>query len=460
MKVGNWYLKECIAAIATALAPSGLGVVRLSGKGSIKIATRFFKPNKSFKRLEDLKGYEATYGKIYNDDYVLDDVVILVFRAPKSYTGEDVVEISCHGGILILKTILKLCFKNGAVAATKGEFTKRAFLNNKLTLMQAEAVLDVINADSLNFLKAANALKEGSLTKHLDRITKYLIEIDSDIVVNLDYPQHETVNIDMKKLKLRVESKKKELEKIYINSVENSFLKDGVNVLIVGRPNVGKSTIMNILSGEEKSIVADIDGTTRDIVESTIYINGIKFNLYDTAGICETENIVEQMGILKAKEKLKQADIVLLVTDDGFKKDDLQIISNSKHSKKILVYNKSDLGYNPDESFGKGFSYILRTTKEDERTINEIKDLLYSLKKDHDVGNNEMPLVLNERQIRSIKLAISHLVRFTDAVQKEMPLDILGVILEEAIDELLKLSGKNVSEIVIGEVFSRFCVGK
>ena len=454
------FLKECIAAIATALAPAGLGVVRLSGENSIEIAAKFFKSSNISKDIKLLNGYEAAYGRILDGGFFLDDGVALVFKAPYSYTGEDVVEITCHGGLLILKELLNICVKNGARLATNGEFTKRAFLNGKLSLTQAEAVADVINAESVACLKAVNEVKNGVLYKKAKEISDKLVELDSNILVWLDYPLDDLPDIDILKFKGEIKNQKLKLDSILQNVRFEDILKNGVQVALVGRPNVGKSTLMNLICGEEKSIVTNISGTTRDVVSASVSINGFKFKIFDTAGITDSSNVVEKLGVERAISKLKSADIILLVTDNLTKYEDLDILKNYENSNIILIYNKADLNY-CKKCFSKyKFSKVVTTSHDDYSSIEKLKQAIYSVKQLGSINFNNMPLILNSRQKTSLESASKILDKLLLMLNSNIALDAIGVVLEDAIDELLKLTGEKVSDVVLEDIFSKFCVGK
>ncbi len=454
----SWsFVEECIAAIATALSPAGLGVIRLSGKDCIKIAANFFKSSKS---IEKLKGYEATYGKILDGDCFIDDAVVLVFKAPNSYTGEDVVEISCHGGLLILESILKLCIKYGAKAAKRGEFTKRAFLNGKLSLTQAEAVVEVINADSESFLKAANKIKQGMLYKIAEEVKKKLVEIDGKIAVFLDYPEEDLPDIEIDELEEELKKQKEKLEEVLKNSRFETILRSGIKVAIVGKSNVGKSTLMNLICGEEKSIVTNIHGTTRDLVENCVEINGIKFKFYDTAGIRETKDVVEKKGIEKTKQILKEADIILFVTDNLTKEEDLNVLKDIENCNKILIYNKTDLNYIEKEFSSIKFSYVVRTSDKDLKSIENLKQTVYKIKDLNIITEKDDVLILNSRQKESILKSIENLEKALESLKEQNLIDAAQILIESAIEDLLQLTGEKVSDLVLDEIFSKFCVGK
>ncbi len=453
-------MKECIAAIATALAPAGLGVIRLSGRNSIEIAAKFFKSSNSSKDIKLLNGYEAAYGKILDGDFFLDDGVALVFKAPCSYTGEDVVEITCHGGLLILQEILNICTKNGARLAANGEFTKRAFLNGKLSLTQAEAVADVINAESLSYLRAVNEVKNGILYKKAKGISNKLVELDGNILVWLDYPLDDLPDIDILKFKDEIRCQKLKLDSILQNVKFEGVLKNGVQVALVGRPNVGKSTLMNLICGEEKSIVTNISGTTRDVIASSVAINGFDFKIFDTAGITDSSDVVERLGVERAINKLKTADIVLFITDNLTKDEDLDILKGYESSNIILVYNKSDLNYKKHCFSKYKFSEIVSTSHNNYSSIEKLKQAIYNVKQLGNINFNNMPLILNSRQKSSLERSSKILENLLKMLNSNVALDAIGVILEEAIDELLRLTGEKVSDVVLDDIFSKFCVGK
>ena len=452
-------MEKCIAAAATPIAPSGIAVVRLSGIDSIKIASKIFRPVK--KNLEMLAGYSAAYGHIVEKEEIIDDGVALVFRAPNSYTGEDTVEISCHGGILIIEKVLELCYANGASPAQNGEFTKRAFLNNKMNLTQAEAVMDLINAQSVVALKAANAAKSGALCKKIDNICKNIVEIDGHIQAWLDYPDEDIDLVDSKNVAQELDMLKIELEKILKNYRLGNLVKSGVKTVIVGKPNVGKSTITNLLSGREKSIVTDISGTTRDIVESEIQIDGLAFILFDTAGIREAQDAIEKIGIERAKDKLEEADLILFIADgsQNIDKAELEFLRNYAKIPKICVLNKEDLGILEQKIKVDDFSCVVKTSCKKPATIENLKQKMLELMKLNSFDFSA-PLIFNERQKIAIKKAIEDLQEAINAIENGLTWDAICVSIENAIDHLLELTGETSSERVIDEVFSKFCVGK
>ena len=459
------YKKDCIAAIATPLVKSGLGVVRLSGEGVIKKVSKIFKPAKR-DSLTNLKGYEAAYGFVVDfDGNRVDDAVALVFVAPHSYTGEDVVELSCHGGLAILKVVLKMCFQVGCRPALNGEFTKRAFLNNKLSLTQAEAVVELINAESNLSLKAATNLKKGELFKKTQDVCKKLLELNSNIEASLNYPDEEAWQLETKQMLAIVNYAKNELTKLIINFEKQISICEGIGVILIGQPNVGKSTLMNLIAEQEVSIVSEISGTTRDIIIKNVELDGIKFKFIDTAGIRQTLNEVEKKGIEKAQNELKQAKVVLYVVDitKGFDSKILVQLQKQADILKILVLNKIDLLKELDmtkfNEFKENFDVVIKTTKHDLKTIEKLKQVVVSVVKNKFINFN-VDVFVNDRQKILIEKTLQDLKDVEFAICNSIGLDAVSSSLELAIDNVLELNGKKVTEAIVDEIFSKFCVGK
>lgn len=453
-------LEECIAAVATPIAQSGICVIRLSGEGAIEIASKVFVPVKNQSLLE-LEGYRAAYGHIMDGDEIIDDGVALVFRAPNSYTGEDVVEVSCHGGMAIIERSLELFYSNGARPAQGGEFTKRAFLNDKMTLTQAEAVMDIINAQSFLSLKAANAAKRGALYSKINEICDGITKIDGHIQAWLDYPDEDLDLVDSDDVRKNLYKVKDDLEKLLSNYKLGNLIKNGVKTVIVGRPNVGKSTIMNFLSGEEKSIVTNISGTTRDIVENVITIDGLMFVLFDTAGIRLAEDVVEKIGVERAKAKIKEADLILFVIDGSEKisKDEFEVLKYCEHVPKICVLNKVDLGLVENSIDFDQFDCVVETSSKNPQTMESLKQNMISLTQLNSL-DSDAPLLFNERQKLAVQKAFDELKNALSAIESGFTWDAVVISIDTAIDSLLELTGENLSEHIVNEVFSKFCVGK
>ena len=450
-----------IAAIATPRGMGGIGVIRISGEKAKNIADKIF-VSASGKSLEETPGYTARYGKIVENDQILDDVIALVFTAPNSYTGEDVVEVSCHGGLYITQKVLRAILNSGAAPAEPGEFTKRAFLNGKIDLTQAEFIMDLISANGEQAAKAAALGKEGVIYKRITNVKNELINLAAHLSAWADYPEDDIPQISEESIKETLQKSMNELEKLLQNYDAGVILKEGLNTVIVGRPNVGKSTLMNLLSGCEKSIVTDIAGTTRDVVEETIMLGDVMLRLADTAGIRNTEDKVEKIGVDKAKEKIKTSKLVLAVFDgtSGLLEDDLKILNSLNPNNSIAVINKADLGLNMNlEPIKEKVTAIVELSAKSGEGLENLSRIIYDL-----VGFSKLEdgegILSNERQRKAVMNAEKAINEALDTLRLGMTLDAVTVSIEEAIQELLELTGDRASEVVVNEVFSQFCVGK
>lgn len=452
---------KTIAAIATAQGLAGIGVIRISGDKSKEIAGKIFK-SVSGRALSDMKGYTASYGKIIENNEVIDDAVALVFNAPHSYTGEDVVEISCHSGMYVMKMVLRAVLNAGAVPAEPGEFTKRAFLNSKMTLTQAESVMDVISAKGKAAARIATSLREGALYKKIriiiDELTKYAAHLSAWA----DYPEDDIPQVEDSVLLRNLEAVRLKLENIIKNYDAGAIIKEGVNTVIAGKPNVGKSTIMNVLSGYEKSIVTEIPGTTRDIVEEVVCIGDIVLKLSDTAGIRNTEDIIEEIGVNKAKNKIKSSSLILAVFDSSRElcDDDKILLEDIKDMPAVAVINKTDLESKLNIDYIK--SMIKNIVYISAKNGNGIKDLENEIKNVLSINNidpNE-GIISNERQFNAASKALACINEAITSLKNKMTLDAITICIEEAIQNLLELTGERVTDAVIDQVFTSFCVGK
>lgn len=452
---------KTIAAISTARGQGGIGVIRISGEKSIEIADKIF-VSQLGKNLKNMPGYTARHGRILDKNEYLDDVVVLVFREPHSYTGEDVVEISCHGGIFVTEQILKLVIDNGAVPAEHGEFTKRAFLNGKMDLTQAEAVMDLIGAKGKNAKKVALSLMDGALSKKINKIKEELILQAAHLAAFADYPEEDIPQVEMRSLREALDFSEKELTGLLDSYGKGKIIRDGIDTAIVGKPNVGKSTLMNFLLGHERCIVTDIPGTTRDIVEEMVSIENVILKISDTAGIRETSDIVESIGVKKAKDKIDSAQLVLAVFDSSrvLDQEDISLIEKLSGTNTIAIINKVDLETKLD------FKYIEKNMRRVvycsaalgkglDKLEKAISEIFYS--NDFDLTDG---FLCNSRQYNAAKLALECVVEAKDALDFGMTLDAVCVSVESAIEKLLELTGERVTETVTNEVFSRFCVGK
>ena len=450
-----------IAAISTGRAPGGIGVVRISGEDAINIGDKIFS---SFggKKLCEIDGYSALYGKAHDSESDIDTVVALLFRAPKSYTGENVVEISCHGGLFVTDKVLKAAFEAGAVPAEAGEFTKRAFLNGKMDLTSAESVMNVISAQGEQAEKIALGVLEGRLFKEIKGITDKLVYDLALLSAWVDYPYEEIEDLSANKLQEHIKYSIDSLEKLINDFSKGQIIMEGVDTAIVGCPNVGKSTLMNLLSGTEKSIVTEIAGTTRDIVEDTVNVGGITLRLADTAGVRETEDIVESIGVDRAVKRLSNAELVLAVFDASreLNNSDRRLIELCKGKKAIGIINKTDLDKNNlNGEIEKNFSQTVFISAKNgtgkEALANAVETLLGTA--DFDTS---AVAVVNERQCECCKKALEALKDAENALDLGLTMDAVTVCLDSAIENLMILTGEKATELVVNEIFAQFCVGK
>ncbi len=450
-----------VAAISTGRAPGGIGIVRISGENAIAVADKVFSSFNG-KKLCEIPGYSALYGKAHGKNGHIDNVVALVFKAPKSYTGEDVVEISCHGGLFVTDRVLNAVFEAGAVPAEAGEFTKRAFLNGKMDLTSAESVMSIISAQGEQAEKIALGVLEGKLFKEIKKITDKLLYDMALLSAWVDYPYEEIEDLSAEKLKSHIAESKNELEKLINDFGKGQIILEGVDTAIVGCPNVGKSTLMNLLSGTDKSIVTEIAGTTRDIVEDTVNAGGITLRLADTAGVRETDDTVESIGVERAVKRLENAELVLAVFDGSrpLNGDDRRLIDLCKGKKAVGIINKTDLDKNylnnEIEKFFPQTVFISAKTGEGKaELISAIETLLGTADFDTSAA-----AVVNERQRDCCKKALDALNDAQNALDLGLTMDAVTVCLDSAAENLMVLTGEKATELVVNEIFAQFCVGK
>ena len=450
-----------IAAISTGRAPGGIGVVRISGEDAIKIGDKIFS---SFggKKLCEIDGYSALYGKAHDEESDIDTVVALLFRAPKSYTGEDVVEISCHGGLFVTDKVLKAAFEAGAVPAEAGEFTKRAFLNGKMDLTSAESVMNVISAQGEQAEKIALGVLEGRLFKEIKGITDKLVYDLALLSAWVDYPYEEIEDLSANNLGDHIEYSINSLEKLIKDFSKGQIIMEGVDTAIVGCPNVGKSTLMNLLSGTEKSIVTEIAGTTRDIVEDTVNVGGITLRLADTAGVRETDDLVESIGVDRAVKRLENAELVLAVFDASrpLNDSDRRLIELCKGKKAIGIINKTDLDKNHlNNEIENNFSQTVFISAKKGTGKDDLAKAVEELLGTADFDTSAVAVV-NERQCECCKKALEALKDAENALSLGLTMDAVTVCLDSAIENLMVLTGEKATELVVNEIFAQFCVGK
>ena len=452
---------ETIAAISTGSSESAVGMVRISGERAIEIADRIFKAQ-SAKPLSESLGYRAHFGSVYDGSGEFDTAVALVFRAPKSYTGEDTVEITVHGGIYLTRRLLRAAIEAGARLAQAGEFTRRAYLNNKMSLSQAEAVASLISAQGEEQAKAALAVCEGRLNRESEQIRSEIVTLLGQISAYCDYPDEDIVDVSRETLVKTLEKIQSKLDKMIEGFDKGKIINDGVDTAIVGSPNVGKSTIMNLLSGYEKSIVTDIAGTTRDIVEDCVRVGDFVLRLSDTAGIRQTEDTVEAVGVERAKKRMESAALVLAVFDASRRltDEDIEIAKLAGRKNAVAIINKDDLKSQIDEKpIRDAFSRVVRISAAEERGKEELSEVICEALSEYRLSG-DAAIIINERQydcaVRAQKEISNALL---GAREGQMP-DMLGILLEEALRALSELSGKSATEAVVNEIFSKFCVGK
>lgn len=437
---------DTIVAIATS-TPGAVSIIRISGNDTFDVLSKIFD-----KDLSLAKEYTIHYGTIFDEEGPVDEVLVSVFRAPRSYTGEDVVEINCHGGTYVTRKILNLCLGNGARLARRGEFTERAFLNGKMDLSEAESVNDLINAtDKINAHSAIHSLR-GSVQKIIDPLVEDITQIISNIEVNIDYPEYDDVHV-LTEEEILPKAKKwiKDIDVIIKKAEEATFIRSGIDTVIVGKPNVGKSSLLNALLEEDKAIVTNIAGTTRDLVEGSVKVGNVTLNLIDTAGIHESEDTIEKIGIEKSREALEKAELVLLVLDStqDLSKEDKELLELTKDRDRIIIYNKND---------EKQIDNVVSISAKNR----EIDALIQTIEKKYEkeIHSAESDTLNNERQIglaRSARRAMQHAI---DALEMGCELDLVTIDLQEAYYALKEITGKTCREDLLDEIFSRFCLGK
>lgn len=451
-----------IVAISTPPGNGGIGIVRMSGKEAFNIIEKIFVP----KNKSEIKGYSIKYGNIIDDNKnIIDEVLVSYFVSPKSYTTENMCEINTHGNNIILKKILELCIKNGANLAEPGEFTKRAFLNGRIDLSQAESVIDLINSKSEKEQKAAINQLEGYLSIEINKIKAKILDLMADIEASIDYPEYD---IEERTSQNIIDESKNILN--MLKKLENTFeagkiLRDGVNVAIVGRPNAGKSSLLNAILKEDRAIVTNIEGTTRDTIEEYVTIKGILFKLIDTAGIRKADNEIEKIGIDKSRKALNEADLVIAIFDSTKKltDEDKEIIEFIKDKNSIILLNKSDLKNNilKEEKIITGLNKKTIEISALEKTgIEELYNSMVELFRINEINPENTSIITNVRHKEAICSAENSIKKVEKTIKENIPIDITAIYFKEAIEELNKITGESVTEDIINEIFSKFCLGK
>lgn len=454
-------MAKTIAAVATGNAAGGIGVIRISGDNAVEIAGRVFRPADN-SSLQKLKGYNAKYGSIIYKNEKIDNGVVLIFRAPKSYTGEDVAEISVHGGIFIVQKTLEAVFEAGAVPAEAGEFTKRAFLNGKMDLTQAESVADLISAQGDAAAKASYNLLQGSLSNKISDVLMQLMDSSALMAAWVDYPDEEIPELEESVLEKNLLDVRAALNELLQNYENGQTMMQGVDTAIVGKPNAGKSTLMNMLVGRDKSIVTDIAGTTRDIVEESVRLGSLVLHLSDTAGLHESDDLVEAIGIKRAFDKIESASLIIAVFDSSkeLNEDDLFLVESCRGKKAVAVINKIDIKSGADFSaVENSFDKVVYISANNPDYLEILEKAVIDVLGVSDFDSSA-PILANIRQKNCCKNALANIDEAVSSLQMGITYDAVNVMIDSAVDELLALTGKKATVEVVNNIFSKFCVGK
>ena len=465
---------DTIAAISTAMSPSGIGIVRMTGEHAVGIADKIYK-GKNDKKLIRQQSHTIHYGYIMDGEDVIDEVLVMIMKGPHSYTGEDTVEINCHGGMYVVRRVLETLIRNGARPAEPGEFTKRAFLNGRLDLSQAEAVGDLISSQNEYALKSSVSQLKGSVRNKIDDIRNKIIYQTAFIETALDDPEHISIDGYGEELKYVVDELLKEISCLLSTYNNGRIIKEGIKTVIVGKPNAGKSSFLNALIGEERAIVTDIAGTTRDVLEEHINLQGISLNIMDTAGIRNTEDIVEKIGVDKAKNHAKSADLIICVVDSSVPLDenDDEIFSMIKEKQSVILLNKSDLDMKVTKkdienryfalNLAKNDSkkiYVVEVSATENKGIHELEGILKEMFFEGNLAFNDEIYITNVRHKTALQDAYESLERVNESINVGMPEDFYSIDLLDAYEALGSITGETIGEDLVNEIFSKFCMGK
>lgn len=455
--------KETIAAISTGMSNSGIGIVRISGDDAFQIIDRIYKGKK---KLSEADSHTIHYGFIKDGGETVDEVLVSVMRAPRTFTGEDTVEINCHGGVYVVQRVLETVLKNGARPAEPGEFSKRAFLNGKMDLSQAEAVIDVITSKNEYALQSSVSQLRGSVKKKIETMRETLLYHTAFIETALDDPEHISVDGYGETLEKELIPIREELKKLIDSAGNGRIIKEGIQTVILGKPNAGKSSLLNVLSGRERAIVTEIEGTTRDVLEEQIHLNGLNLNMIDTAGIRQTEDVVEKIGVEKAREYAESADLIIYVADASRKLDenDREIAQIIAGKKVVVLLNKSDLEpvLTREElrTFLEDEFPVIEVSAKEEKGIRELEQQLKTMFLSGDLSFNDEVMITNMRQKSALQDAYMSLRKVQESIEDQMPEDFYSIDLMDAYEALGSITGETIGEDLVNEIFSKFCMGK
>lgn len=451
-------MEDTIVAISTAVGVGAISIIRVSGNEAIERVNQIFKG----KDLTKQETHTIHYGHIVDNEEIIDEVLVSIMKGPKSFTSEDVVEINCHGGIASTNKILELLIKNGSRLAEPGEFTKRAFLNGRIDLIEAESVMDVIHAKTEKSLKLAQNQLSGKVSTMIHNLRQQMIEVIANIAVNIDYPEYEDIEeMTNEMLVDRVKNVRTQVEKILNESKNGKLIRNGIMTAIIGKPNVGKSSILNLLLEENKAIVTEIAGTTRDIVEGYVNVDGITLNLIDTAGIRETEDIVENIGVQKSREYIEKADLILFVVNGSqeLTKEELEILENVQKKEYLIIVNKSDLEHNIDLS-NIDNSRIVWISALENTGIDELKEKIKEIFELEKLESNDLTYLSSARSIGILEQVLNSVSEIENGIKNNMPIDMIEIDIKEAWNLLGTITGESYEDELIDQLFSQFCLGK